>query len=73
MSDVLHPDMAHEATDGSEPCIALPHRWSKRGPFNCCLCISTCVCPRSAAKAAKLFSRYSVFDIAKPVARRSAR
>ncbi|WP_439406622.1 hypothetical protein ACNJX9_35055 [Bradyrhizobium sp. DASA03076] len=37
--DVLHPDMAYEATDGSEPCIALRDGWSERGPVDRCFCL----------------------------------
>jgi len=37
--DVLHQDMAYEAIDGSEPCIALRDGWSERGPVNRCFCL----------------------------------
>ena len=34
---ILDPNMAHEATDGFEPCIALRHGRPERGPVDCCL------------------------------------
>src|SRR5581483_984733 len=41
--DILHSDMAHEATDGSEPCIALCYRWSESGPVDRCLRLDACL------------------------------
>ena len=72
MPDVLHPDMAHEAADGSEPCIALRHRWTESGPVDRCLRLDVRLSAlgREGGKALQQVLRV---DIAKPVARRRAR
>ena len=35
MPGVVDPDMAHEAADGFQPCIALRHGWPESCPVDC--------------------------------------